>query len=114
MEKMNVISALDALAQETRLDIFRLLIEKGPNGLMVGAIGQELALPNATLSFHLDKLRHSGLIQSEKRGRAIIYRANYEVFVGAIQYLTENCCKESDMNCRIEITEKLSCFEHNK
>lgn len=109
MDKSNVIAALDALAQESRLDIFRLLVEKGPAGLMVGAIGEKLTLPHATLSFHLDKLRHSGLIQSEKQGRATVYRANYNVLVGAIEYLTKNCCKESDMDCRIEITKK-KCF----
>ncbi len=106
MDKLDVIDALTALAQESRLDIFRLLIEKGPEGLTVGAIGETRKIPHATLSFHLDKLRHSGLIKREKQGRATIYRADYDVLVGAIHYLAENCCKESDMNCRIEIKEK--------
>lgn len=113
MDKLNVISALGALAQESRLDIFRLLVEKGPDGIMMGAIGEALDLPHATLSFHLDKLRQSGLIESEKQGRATIYRAQYDVLVGTIQYLTENCCKESDMTCRIEITEKTCCEKGN-
>jgi DNA-binding transcriptional ArsR family regulator len=109
MDKLNVISALGALAQESRLDIFRLLVEKGPEGIMMGVIGEKLGLPHATLSFHLDKLRQSGLVESEKKGRATIYRANYDVLVGTIQYLTDNCCKESDMMCRIEIKEKTCC-----
>ncbi len=109
MDKLNVISALNALAQESRLDIFRLLIEKGPEGLMVGAIGKNLGLPHATLSFHLDKLRQSGLVESEKKGRATFYRANHDILVGTIRYLTDNCCKESEMTCRIEIKEKSCC-----
>lgn len=107
MDKLNVISALAALSQESRLDIFRLLVERGPEGLMVGAIGDELGLPHATLSFHLDKLRQSGLIKRQKQGRATIYRADYDILVGAIQYLTQNCCKESDMTCQIEIKKNL-------
>ena len=106
MDKLNVIQALDALSQESRLDIFRLLVERGPDGFMMGVIGEKLALPHSTLSFHLDKLRQSGLIEGERQGRATVYRANYDVFIGTIQYLTENCCKESDMNCSIEIKDK--------
>ena len=109
MDKLAVISTLNALAQESRLDIFRLLVEKGPTGYPVGIIGEKLGLPHATLSFHLDKLRQAGLIVSEKQGRTTIYQANYDVLVGAIKYLTENCCKESDMDCRIEIKQKKEC-----
>jgi len=109
MDKLDVINALDALAQESRLDIFRLLVEKGPAGYAVGLIGEKLGLPHATLSFHLDKLRQSGLIESEKQGRSTIYRANYDILVGSIKYLTENCCKENDMDCRIEIKQKKEC-----
>ena len=106
MDKSNVIVALGALAQESRLDIFRLLVEKGPEGMMMGSIGEAMGLPHPTLSFHLDKLRQSGLVENEKQGRAKIYRVNYEVLVESIQYLTKNCCKASEMNCRIEIVEK--------
>jgi DNA-binding transcriptional ArsR family regulator len=109
MDKLNVIIALNALAQESRLDIFRLLVERGSEGCIVGVIGEKLDLPHATLSFHLDKLRQAGLIQREKQGRSTIYRANYDVLIGTIQYLTDNCCKESDMPCRIEIKDK-TCF----
>lgn len=109
MDTIQVINALDALAQESRLAIFRLLVQTGPEGCKVGAIGETLGLPHATLSFHLDKLRNSGLIDSEKQGRATIYRANFDVVLGTIQYLTENCCKESEMNCRIEIKKKDCC-----
>ena len=109
MDTLNVIAALHALAQESRLAIFRLLVETGPNGLMVGAIGEKLALPHATLSFHLDKLRLAGLIDPRREGRATIYSARYDTLAGAIRYLTENCCRDSDMACRIDITEKEEC-----
>lgn len=98
-----MIMVLHALAQESRIDIFRLLVEQGSEGLMVGAIGEKLHLPHSTLSFHLDKLRQSQLIQSEKKGRMTIYRVNYDIFLETIKYLTENCCKESDMDCHITI-----------
>lgn len=106
MDKSKVISALDALAQENRMDIFHLLVEKGPEGYMVGTIGEILNLPHATLSFHLDKLKQSQLISSTKQGRATIYSVNYNVFIDSIRYLINNCCKESDMNCTVVIEEK--------
>lgn len=109
MDKLKVINALDALAQESRLDIFRLLVEKGPEGYAVGMIGEKLGLPHATLSFHLEKLKHADLIASHKAGRSTIYSANYNALVGSIEYLTQNCCKEADMDCRIEIVKKEGC-----
>lgn len=109
MDKTGVIQALAALAQESRLEIFRLLVEKGPAGLMMGAIGDTLQLPHATLSFHLDKLRQAGLVNHKREGRSVIYSTNYEALVGAIRYLTENCCNDSDMTCRIEIKDQETC-----
>lgn len=109
MDKLKVIEALGALAQESRLDIFRLLVKKGPDGIMMGAIGEALSLPHATLSFHLDKLRQAGLVTHKRDGRSVIYSTNYDALVGSIRYLTQNCCKDSDMPCRIEIKEKKTC-----
>ncbi len=107
MDIKNVVHALDALAQENRLSIFRLLIEIAPKGMMVGAIGEHMGMPAATLSFHLDKLRHAGLISSRREGRARIYTANYDTLVGTLKYLTENCCKDSEqMPCHIIIKDK--------
>jgi ArsR family transcriptional regulator, arsenate/arsenite/antimonite-responsive transcriptional repressor len=107
METIKVIAALDALAQESRLAIFRLLIEIAPEGMMVGAIGEHMDMPAATLSFHLDKLRHAGLVARRREGRASIYTANYDTLVGTIKYLTENCCKDSaQMPCHIIIKDK--------
>lgn len=108
MEKRDTIKALDVLAHEKRLDIFRLLMEVGDEGIMVGIIGEKLGLPLTTLSFHLDKLKLASLIYSERRGRATLYYANYDRLVGSIQYPTETCCKNSDMACRIVIQEKPS------
>jgi len=86
------LAALAALAQETRLAVFRLLVETGPEGLHVGAIAERLALANATLSFHLKELANAGLIVAAPNGRAIIYSANFKTMNALIDYLMENCC----------------------
>ena len=92
MKKLNVIGALGALAQETRLDIFRLLVQKGPEGLPAGEIGDRLDQPSPTLSFHLNQLRFAGLVTSRRKSRLIIYSANYKAMNDLLAYLTENCC----------------------
>jgi DNA-binding transcriptional ArsR family regulator len=92
MEKSYVIAALAALAQETRLDIYRLLVQAGPAGLRPGQIGSELALASATLAFHLKELRHAGLVSVTRDGRALIYAASYPTMNAVLAYLTENCC----------------------
>ncbi len=92
MKKSKVIAALGALAQETRLDIFRLLVEKGPEGIAAGEIGERLNQPSPTLSFHLNQLRFAGLIDSRRESRSIIYSANYKAMNDLLGYLTENCC----------------------
>jgi ArsR family transcriptional regulator len=92
MKKSKVIAALGALAQETRLDIFRLLVEKGPEGLPAGEIGERLGQPSPTMSFHLSQLRFAGLIDSRRVSRSIIYSANYKSMNELLGYLTENCC----------------------
>lgn len=92
METKNVIAALAALAQETRLAIFRLLVETGPQGLSVGAIATELGLANATLSFHLKELTGAGLTIATPNGRSIIYSTDFATMNDLLAYLTENCC----------------------
>src|SRR5215472_6428148 len=92
MKKSSAIGALGALAQETRLDIFRLLVQKGPAGLPAGEIGSRLAQPSPTLSFHLNQLRFAGLITPRRESRSIIYSANYKAMNDLLAYLTENCC----------------------
>jgi ArsR family transcriptional regulator, arsenate/arsenite/antimonite-responsive transcriptional repressor len=93
METKQIINALAALAQETRLAIYRLLVETGPEGLQVGVIAEKLNLANATLSFHLKELTNAGLTIARPNGRAIIYSANFSTMSNLIGYLTENCCE---------------------
>jgi ArsR family transcriptional regulator, arsenate/arsenite/antimonite-responsive transcriptional repressor len=93
MESNLVIKALGALAQETRLAIFRLLVERGPEGYAAGAIGEMLALPNATLSFHLKELATAQLIVAQPVGRSIIYSADFAAMNQLLAFLTENCCE---------------------
>jgi DNA-binding transcriptional ArsR family regulator len=92
METKQAIQALSALAQESRLAIFRLLVQAGPAGLAAGAIGEELDLPPATLSFHLAGLTRAGLAQSRQEGRFVIYTADYAAMNALVGFLTENCC----------------------
>lgn len=87
-----MVDALAALAQRSRLAIFRLLVEAGPDGLAAGAIGEKLDLPPATLSFHLAHLTRTGLVRNRQEGRFIIYSASFESMNELVGYLTENCC----------------------
>lgn len=77
MEKVEALVALGALAQETRLDIYRLLVQTGPDGMPAGHIGDQLGLPSATLAFHLKELKHAGLVTFTRNGRSLIYAAKY-------------------------------------
>ena len=92
MEKKGAITALGALAQETRLDVFRLLVTQGPNGLPAGVIAERLDILPASLTFHLKELQHAGLITQRRMGRQQIYSAEYGAMNGLLAYLTENCC----------------------
>jgi DNA-binding transcriptional ArsR family regulator len=93
MEKTDVIAALAALAQETRLEIFRLLVQAGVSGMPAGRIGERLGLPSATLSFHLNQLRQADLVTFRREGRSLIYMAEYTAMNALLGYLTENCCQ---------------------
>ena len=95
MEKQIAISALAALAQETRLDIFRLLVQAGPDGMPAGAVGEALDIPSATLSFHLKELKGAGLIRCERDGRSRIYSPDFAIVPGLLEFLTANCCQGS-------------------
>lgn len=92
-DDLDAVSTLAALAQETRLAIFRLLVQKGPEGLAVGEIAERLQLAGATLSFHLKELAHAKLVIARQAGRFIYYSANYRTMNGLIDYLTRNCCQ---------------------
>jgi ArsR family transcriptional regulator len=92
MEKKGAIAALGALAQDTRLDVFRLLVTRGPAGLHAGAIADQLGVLPASLTFHLKELQHAGLITQRRLGRQLIYAAEYGAMTDLLAYLTENCC----------------------
>jgi ArsR family transcriptional regulator, arsenate/arsenite/antimonite-responsive transcriptional repressor len=99
MEKKEALAALGALAQETRLDIYRLLVQAGPDGLPAGHIGVQLGLPSATLAFHLKELKIAGLATCTRNGRSLIYAAEYPVMHALLFYLTENCCGHASNQC---------------
>ena len=93
MKMMDAVGVLGALAQESRLEIFRYLIRVGPCGASAGRVGEQLALHSATLSFHLNALRHAGLVTSRRQSRSIIYTANFTRMSDLLAYLMENCCQ---------------------
>jgi ArsR family transcriptional regulator, arsenate/arsenite/antimonite-responsive transcriptional repressor len=90
-----VIGALSALAHEHRLAIYRLLVERGPEGLPAGQIGSRLDLAPSSLTFHLQNLQRAALINQRRESRQLIYSANFDSMSELIGYLTENCCAES-------------------
>ena len=92
MESTSVIRALAALAQDTRLSVFRLLVQQGPSGMAAGEIAEQLSIAPATLSFHLKELSHAGLVTSRQDGRFNFYAANFVSMNDLLAYLTENCC----------------------
>ena len=92
MDKQAAIAALGALAQETRLDVYRLLVTQGPEGLPAGVIADRLGVLPASLTFHLKELQHAGLITQRRLGRLLIYAAEYGAMKSLLAYLTENCC----------------------
>jgi ArsR family transcriptional regulator len=93
MKSKAAIEALSALAQETRLAIFRLLVREGPDGLPAGTIGERLEIPAPTLSFHLAQLSRAGLVAARREGRSILYAADYRGMNALLTYLTEDCCQ---------------------
>lgn len=100
MDIQEALVAFDALSQETRLRVFRMLVEYGPDGSPAGAISDALDIPHNTLSFHLNHMSNSGLVFSRREGRSIIYSANFEFFTGLIRYMVEDCCRGEFANIR--------------
>jgi ArsR family transcriptional regulator, arsenate/arsenite/antimonite-responsive transcriptional repressor len=92
MESKNAVEALGALAQDSRLEVYRLLVQAGPGGLAASDIAERLGIPANTLSFHLKNLSHADLVQPRQDGRFIYYSANYEQMNALLGFLTENCC----------------------
>src|SRR6476646_448087 len=92
MDRLDAVAALSALAQESRLEIYRLLVQAGPKGLTAGEVASSLGIAPNTLSFHFDRLRHAGLVSVARHGRSLVYAARYETMNNLLGYLTENCC----------------------
>src|ERR1700730_11050094 len=99
MKKSNALAALAALAQDNRLEVFRLLVEAGRQGMPAGAVAEALKLAPNTLTFHFDRLRDAGLVTVRRDGRSMIYAARYETMNALLGYLTENCCQGRADQC---------------
>lgn len=95
MNSSNAVARLAALAQESRLAVFRLLVRQGPEGLAAGEIAAKLKVPAATMSFHLKELSNAGLLKARQEGRFIYYAPDFKVMNALVAYLTENCCVDS-------------------
>lgn len=100
METTIAVTALAALAQDNRLDVFRLLVEAGPEGLPAGEVASALDLAPNTLTFHFDRLRAAGLVTVRREGRSMIYAARFETMNALLGFLTENCCQGAPEKCK--------------
>lgn len=100
MKNKEAVRALSALAQESRLEVFRLLVRTGPGGLAAGELSERLGLPPATMSFHLKELTNAGLITSKRESRSIIYSADFARMQKLINFLLENCCADDGGKCQ--------------
>lgn len=112
MDTAQAVEKLAALAQETRLRIFRLLVEAGPEGMNAGAIAETVGVPAATLSFHVAQLARAGLVESRQESRFIFYSASYASMDDLIAYLTDNCCQGGQClpkTAAVAITAKRRC-----
>ncbi len=108
MEMWSAVEALSALAHESRLAVFRLLIPQGSDGLTAGMIGERLGIPANALSFHLTRLRYAGLVTVRRTGRERIYAAAYDGMQRLMGFLTENCCQVDPQGCSSECPQPLS------
>ncbi|HUJ79737.1 MAG TPA: metalloregulator ArsR/SmtB family transcription factor [Nitrospiria bacterium] len=108
MEIKKAVNALSALAQDTRLSIFRLLVKAGPDGLPVGRIGGELGVPGATLSFHLKELSHAGLVTVRQEGRYLYHSVDFKQMAALMTFLTEHCCDGMPQACFAVVETALS------
>lgn len=93
METTQAVTALSALAQEARLEVFRALVQAGPEGMPAGAIAKALGIPAATLSFHLKELKNAAIVKCRREGRSLIYSPNFDSMNDLLGFLTENCCQ---------------------
>jgi DNA-binding transcriptional ArsR family regulator len=108
MKSKDAVSALSALAQENRLDVFRLLVQAGADGLPAGRIADKLKIAAPTLSFHLAQLKHAGLVEVRRDGRSLIYAADYDGMNELMEFLTDNCCGGDAAKCSVPICDPKS------
>jgi DNA-binding transcriptional ArsR family regulator len=92
MELLQAVQMLDSLAQETRLEVFRLLVKAGDHGLAPGQIAEHLGVPPTTLSFHLKELKNAGIVRVDRHGRNLVYRADYDAMGSLLGFLGDECC----------------------
>jgi DNA-binding transcriptional ArsR family regulator len=111
MDIKKALAAFDTLSQETRLRVFRMLVEYGHAGTPAGTLSASLHIPHNTLSFHLSHMSHAGLVVSRREGRSIRYRANFEFFSGLIRYMVEDCCRVEFASIRDDKKRKCSIIE---
>jgi DNA-binding transcriptional ArsR family regulator len=115
MEMAQALIIFDALSQETRLGVFRLLVQAGPAGLAAGTLSEKLGTPHNTMSFHLSQLSNAGVVTSVREGRSIIYSANFEAVQNLIGFMVKDCCSgdfatiREDRNKGCSIIELASC-----
>lgn len=107
MRSADAITALSALAQESRLAVFRLLVQRGPDGLTPGVIAETLDIPASTLSFHLKELNHASLISAQHEGRSLVYSANFGTMKDLVEFLYHNCCQVGVKGCGPECVPKV-------
>ncbi|MGD0025593.1 MAG: helix-turn-helix domain-containing protein [Xanthobacteraceae bacterium] len=100
MKKRDALAALAALAQDNRLDVYRLLVQPGPQGMPAGSVAGALKLAPNTLTFHFDRLREAGLVTVRREGRSMVYAAQFDAMDALLGYLTENCCQGGADACR--------------
>jgi DNA-binding transcriptional ArsR family regulator len=103
METKQAIAALAAIAQESRLAVFRLLVQAGPEGMIASKISEQLEIPPSSLSFHLKELSHAGMVNVRQDGRFMIYSANFDTMNSLLGFLTENCCGGAPCALRLAV-----------
>lgn len=111
MDIKQATAAFAALSQDTRLRVFRLLVEYGQDGTPAGTLSETLGIPHNTLSFHLSQMSHAGLVQSRRESRSIIYTANFEFFTDLIRYMVKDCCRMEFASIREDTTRGCSVIE---
>ena len=106
MKKHDAVAILAALAQDNRLDVFRLLVEAGPEGMPAGHIATSVRLPPSALTFHLDRLRDAGLVTVRRDGRSMIYVARFEAMSALVSFLTDHCCQGHPELCKPKVARR--------